>query len=127
MYDKKAVAAYAKSDKGKLAHRNADKRRFRYCLLKRYGLTPAAYAQILSAQNHVCAACGEPERRRYKGRVRNLSVDHCHTTGKVRALLCYGCNSALGFLHDKKNYVARLLDYITLHEGETVHPVGHYV
>ena len=116
MYDKFAVARYAKSPKGQQAHKKADRKRGRYRLLNRYGLTLADYNLMLASQDNTCAACKEPERRVYKGRIRPLSVDHCHDTGKVRALLCYGCNSALGFLHDKSTYVEKLLTYIQLHE-----------
>jgi hypothetical protein len=57
---------------------------------KTYGLGPGEYAQMLAAQNGVCAICMRPPRRR------RLAVDHDHNTGKPRALLCYLCNKYLG-------------------------------
>lgn len=69
-------------------------------LLKRYQLTPASYAALLSAQNGVCAICGKPPRKI------SLAVDHNHaccnvgkygtTCGKcTRGLLCGFCNNKL--------------------------------
>lgn len=66
-----------------------------------YGLTPADYAELLAAQNSVCAICGEPEVLTYRGRLKRLSVDHCHDTDEIRGLLCNACNTAIGMLrHD---------------------------
>jgi len=50
-------------------------------------LTPAQHAEMLNNQHGVCAICGKIQ----KGK-RPLVVDHDHETGKVRGLLCYGCN-----------------------------------
>lgn len=52
-------------------------------LKKMYGLTPEQYQGILEAQNFSCAICGNTE---------GLCVDHNHSTGVVRGLLCYDCN-----------------------------------
>jgi hypothetical protein len=61
----------------------------------KYNLSPKAYNQMLAQQNGVCAICREPERDG-----RSLSVDHDHRTGRVRSLLCSGCNKAIGFLRE---------------------------
>lgn len=47
---------------------------------------------LVAAQAGVCAMCGEPP----TGKQHRLSVDHCHETGRVRALLCTACNTQLG-------------------------------
>jgi hypothetical protein len=58
-----------------------------------YGISLADYDLMLADQGGVCAICKKaPEKR--------LCVDHCHTTGKVRRLLCGKCNSMLGFSED---------------------------
>ncbi len=64
-----------------------DAQRFR-----KYALSPLEYQRILAQQNGVCAICREPDRE--------LCVDHDHKSGRVRALLCGGCNSAIGFLRE---------------------------
>lgn len=59
---------------------------------RKYGLSVTGYQNLLAQQNGVCAICREPGRE--------LCVDHCHRTDRVRALLCNGCNSAIGFLRE---------------------------
>ena len=62
-------------------------------LLRRlYGLTPKDFDALVAAQGGKCKICGvEPER---------LCVDHDHSDGHVRGLLCSTCNSALGKFRD---------------------------
>lgn len=62
-------------------------------LKKRFGLTLEDYAKMLEAQNGVCAICKTPPASN-----RRLAVDHCHTTRRIRQLLCTKCNTALGLL-----------------------------
>lgn len=57
----------------------------------RYGITFADFQEMHAAQGGVCAICEKPQPRG-----RRLYVDHDHYTGKVRALLCYRCNSGIG-------------------------------
>jgi recombination endonuclease VII len=58
-----------------------------------YGLTVRAFDQMVAWQAGRCVIC--------QGRTgRRLSVDHCHATGLVRALLCSNCNVGLGNLKD---------------------------
>lgn len=40
-------------------------------------------------------------------------VDHCHDTGRVRGMLCHGCNTALGKLGDNVAGLRRALEYLT--------------
>lgn len=68
--------------------RATEKEMFKNIDLKRtYGITLEKYKEMLKEQDHVCALCKNPQ----KGK-RPLVVDHCHTTGQIRGLLCYGCN-----------------------------------
>ena len=77
----------AELEKRQASRRPTSDRRYR-----KYGLSVQAYDRLLAQQNGVCAICREPGRE--------LCVDHCHKTGRVRALLCNGCNSAIGFLRE---------------------------
>lgn len=43
---------------------------------------------------------------------RNLAIDHCHTTGKVRRLLCHHCNTALGHFNDDPVLLQRAIEYV---------------
>lgn len=62
--------------------------------LRMYNITYHDYMHMQNVQDGKCAIC---ENESVKER---LSVDHCHTTGKVRGLLCRSCNRALGIIGD---------------------------
>lgn len=87
--------------------------RKRIKILRKYGITPNQYDQMLIAQGGVCACCGEPETYRAPGsnRTAPLSVDHDHKTGEVRALLCRRCNAAYGNLKEDPKRIRSLLRY----------------
>jgi hypothetical protein len=86
----------------------------RYALKHLYGLTPEGYDQMLAAQNGGCAICGNGCTT-----FKYLPVDHDHTTGTVRGLLCSGCNLGLGkFKHSPELLQAALL-YLERHDEIT--------
>ncbi len=58
-----------------------------------YGISLEVYKGMLETQNHVCALCSKAAQGK-----RPLCVDHCHDTGKVRGLLCYGCNRLMALV-----------------------------
>jgi hypothetical protein len=65
-------------------------------------------------QQGLCAICGlESSTPTIKGaEYRSLAVDHCHTTGMIRRLLCTNCNTALGNLKDDIALVEAALRYL---------------
>lgn len=77
--------------------------------LKKYGITPGDYDQLLAEQDGVCAICAQPES--IEGRV--LAVDHDHQSGAVRGLLCGRCNRAIGLLLDDPELLTRAANYLT--------------
>lgn len=84
-------------------------------LKTKYGLSKADYDELFESQYGRCAICRFPEDSTYKGTRRRLSVDHNHTTGKVRGLLCFKCNLALGHLREDPIAVQTMLGYIEEH------------
>lgn len=52
-----------------------------------------------------------------KGNVIPLSIDHNHTTGKIRALLCNNCNAAIGFLKEDPLIARAVANYLEEHNG----------
>ena len=85
-------------------------------LKKKYGLTLEAWNNMLIAQNSCCAIC--------KTHIDNcthqqLAVDHDHVTGKVRALLCDLCNTALGKFKDSPELLREAADYLERHNDST--------
>lgn len=78
-----------------------------------YGLAHGEYGRMLVEQKGVCAACGKPEETKGPtGKTRRLCVDHDHATGKVRGLLCNGCNRAIGNVNDDPETLRRLANYL---------------
>ena len=81
-------------------------------LRKRYGITLEQYEAMVEEQGNCCYICGK-HRSCQKN---DLAVDHCHTTGEVRKLLCVRCNAILGEIHEfDSDRLDRLLDYIEEH------------
>lgn len=83
--------------------------------LKRvYNISLEEYNNILKIQNNVCAICQNPEfsKDALSGKERLLSVDHCHSTGKVRGLLCNKCNRGLGFFQDNEILLVKAAEYL---------------
>lgn len=73
----------------------------------RYGITSADYWDLYAWQGGVCYIC-----RRATGKTRRLSVDHDHSTGIVRGLLCRPCNNYLGHLRDSREALLRAAGYL---------------
>lgn len=73
-------------------------------LRKRYHLTTDQYDKIRRNQNELCAICGCVPREWH--------VDHCHASGRVRGLLCEGCNRGIGFLRDRSEILYKAFMYL---------------
>lgn len=83
-------------------------------LKKKYNLSVAEYNQMVKQQNGLCKVCKKPETALDKrtNKIKNLAVDHCHKTGKVRGLLCSGCNGGLGLFKDNKDALLAAVEYL---------------
>jgi hypothetical protein len=80
-------------------------------LKTQYGLTPERFAEMWEEQGGQCASCADPLRRGSAGH----AVDHCHATGRLRELLCMGCNTSLGAQKDDPVRLRKLADYLERH------------
>lgn len=88
-------------------------RAWRWKLSKFFGLTPEDYQAIRTAQDDKCLICGQNESyREPSGLLHRLAVDHDHTTGKVRGLLCRCCNVGLGYYQDSPERLRRAAEYL---------------
>lgn len=84
----------------------------RYNQIKhKYGLSREDYLKMYERQSKSCAICGKHEDEIS----RSLHIDHCHDTGKVRALLCGKCNSGIGYFDDKFDLLLAAAKYIQAH------------
>jgi len=79
-------------------------------LLQNYGITIEQYKEMLTNQNESCAICGN--KSALINKAQRLHVDHCHTTGKVRGLLCSNCNQAIGKFKDSETLLKKALLYL---------------
>lgn len=85
----------------------AKRKRLRSRLRNRYGLELQDYERMLVSQGGACEVCKNPPKEGTR-----LHVDHDHLSGKVRALLCNGCNGALGKAQDDPDLLRNLALYI---------------
>ena len=79
--------------------------------MRKYGVTPEWYDETLRQQDGHCALC--PATTAHKTGNLMLFVDHCHTSGAVRGLLCAKCNTHLGLVEADQGWHDRALDYLT--------------
>ena len=86
----------------------ANPRKVKNKRLRIYKMTIEQYESLLLKQNDSCALC-----KKHKSELnKDLYVDHCHKTGKVRGLLCQKCNSGLGFLNDDPALCEAAITYL---------------
>jgi hypothetical protein len=91
-----------------------NKVRERYSRIKqKYGLLPEQFDAMFEDQKGRCAICSTHEEDTPRG----LYVDHCHTTGAVRKLLCQHCNSAIGMLKEDPSLFLRSIAYLEEHKS----------
>ncbi|MER5558531.1 endonuclease VII domain-containing protein [Streptomyces sp. NPDC048491] len=79
-------------------------------LQRSYGLTEADRDSLVESQMGLCVICLSAPA---------VHVDHCHQTGRVRGVLCFNCNSAIGKLGDDPDTVRRAAAYL---EGNSWKP-----
>lgn len=81
-------------------HRNYGRARF-------YGVYPETIAAMQAEQEGRCAICSKKPKR--------LVVDHNHSTGKIRALLCHCCNVGIGLFKENPGALAAAIRYLEKH------------
>ena len=103
-------------------YRQTDKYKKSYVsghLKRTYGITTEDYYEILESQGNVCRICNKSDNRKVKVGTEQflpLFVDHCHTTGEVRGLLCSKCNSGLGMFGDNIDFLISAISYLKENE-----------
>ena len=84
------------------------KRRKRSDLMKKFNINSDQFDMMVIEQNGVCAICKKEEICK-----RDLCVDHCHLTSRIRGLLCTNCNMALGKFQDNIEYLHSAIEYLS--------------
>ena len=67
-------------------------------------ITDEEYATLMEKSQGGCEVCNTPLER--------VCIDHCHTTGRVRGVLCHNCNTALGLVGDNVATLTKLIQYL---------------
>lgn len=86
---------------------DSNKRWSKYCI------NEAQFLVLLKSQDHKCAICGYPI-------TSSSDLDHDHTTYKIRAILCGGCNRGIGQMKDDPVRVQRAADYLKKHNANPI-------
>jgi len=84
----------------------------RFRMKKAYGIELEEYEEMAKAQKGRCAICGGEGFELVPGQRSLLVIDHCHTTGKVRGLLCHNCNRGLGLFKDSVESLSNAVRYL---------------
>jgi hypothetical protein len=126
------IHGYLTSDEMYRSHTYKNEARYktkgcRRCVLdrnikKNYGLQGGIdeYEHLVKEQNSICQICKKtkialsPDRNTK----RQLSIDHCHETGKFRGILCTFCNSGLGYFKDSIESLQAAIDYLKKHKED---------
>jgi hypothetical protein len=76
---------------------------------KKFDMSWDDYLAMESVKGSVCWICGTDDPGR--GR-KSMCVDHCHSTGVVRGLLCFDCNEAIGRFDDDVELLLKAIEYL---------------
>jgi len=112
---KKYGKAYAQTEKGKEDQHKRIKKYLKTekgkdnLLRKRYGITLTEYEALFASQDGRCAICGSD------GDGKKLHLDHCHSTSKVRGLLCNNCNIGIGLFQEDVTRLQNAIEYLKRH------------
>ena len=86
-----------------------------YDLMRNYGITSDQKQKMIEHQNNNCAIC----HTEFKN-AKSAHVDHCHTTGKVRAILCSGCNTGLGLFKESQENLKSAQKYLQKYNKKVI-------
>lgn len=79
-----------------------------YVIKHKYGVDINKYNEMLQECNYQCMICNQLHTED-----KPLHIDHCHTTGQIRGLLCNKCNQGLGFFKDSTILLNNAINYLT--------------
>lgn len=98
---------YQQKNKQKIANRTRS-----YRLKRNYSMTQEEYGHMFLRQGNSCGIC---KTKKFGGMGKRPQIDHCHTTGKIRGLLCSRCNMGIGQLQDSIEVLNLAIEYLKLH------------
>lgn len=97
-----------------IAYRHANRRKIYLQESRRkYGITSEWFEARMAAQGQACATCRKPFC--WSNKQTKPHIDHCHSSGTVRGILCNRCNTVLGLVGDQSEILASLAGYLKCH------------
>lgn len=91
----------------RLRHKERNPEYSRESILKRHGLTIEQFKKSLVEQNNSCWICGDG----FKS-PQDAKMDHCHSSGRVRGILCSHCNTAIGLAKEDVVVLKKMIEYL---------------
>jgi len=107
--NKEYVKNYSKEYRRKL--KSEQKRNYR--LKAKYDITLEEFNELKVKQNNKCSICKTELDQTDRKTKSNL--DHNHTTGKVRGILCHKCNTGIGLLNEDIEILASAIEYLNMY------------
>jgi nitrate/TMAO reductase-like tetraheme cytochrome c subunit len=89
--------------------KNQERQR-KYTVKKLYGISQEEIDQLMKNQDSLCAIC--EKLIAFDGKNTGANVDHCHTTNKVRGILCSSCNLGIGRFNDDITMLFKAINYL---------------
>ena len=96
--------ARKRNKKYRLTHKATKEQKRKWRIKSKYGITQEEYEQLYIAANGACEICHKE--------LDVLYIDHNHDTGKVRGLLCRGCNTGIGMLQEDISTLLKAIKYL---------------
>jgi len=78
-----------------------------YSLKKLYGISVKEKNELKEAQGNRCIICNK-----WFSKPEDAHVDHDHSTGRIRGILCRRCNRVLGFVEESKVILEKMINYL---------------
>tara|TARA_Y100000588_G_scaffold244854_1_gene259143 strand:- start:77252 stop:77857 length:606 start_codon:yes stop_codon:yes gene_type:complete len=114
--DKLADQFYTKRDYNKVTINTSKCRscQTEYQRIKTFGICDVKYQEMLESQDNLCKICKIhiDDYTSTSNRNKRFAVDHCHSTGAIRGLLCSKCNQAIGLLNDDITILQNAILYL---------------
>lgn len=89
--------------------------------LRRFGLEPEDLTKMLEDQNALCYICKKGPLSREGKTQWSANLDHCHSCGQVRKLLCKRCNTLVGFIESDEKVFTKAFQYYIEHFVDVKH------
>lgn len=113
--NKSELVRFSKNPDAKYGRRNACRQCYNRSMnTRKYNITTSEYQQMLEEQQFSCKICGKSQGDNGKA----LAIDHCHTSNKIRELLCSTCNKALGLFKDDPYILIKGAEYLLKHKQD---------